>query len=74
MGTQWERVNPAAAGVSAKGRWFGCVLQAPGKTVRMLHAYDITCTEVKKGPDGRPAELLCTFDQVTGPIAIDGSL
>ena len=34
---------------------------APGKTVRLLHAYDITCKEVKKS-NGVVTELVCEFD------------
>jgi len=35
---------------------------APGKEVRLKHAYYITCTEVIKDASGRIQEILCTYD------------
>lgn len=35
---------------------------APGKEVRLKHAYYITCNEAIKDEDGNVTELLCTYD------------
>ena len=44
----------------APRKWFR---MAPGKEVRLKHAYYITCTEVIKDPDsGEIVELRCTYD------------
>jgi glutaminyl-tRNA synthetase len=46
---------------------------APGREVRLRNAYLITCTEVRKGPDGEIVELHCTYDPATrGGSAPDG--
>ncbi len=42
----------------AKG-WFRL---APGKEVRLKHAYYITCEEVVKNENGEVIELICTYD------------
>ncbi len=38
---------------------------APGKEVRLKHAYYITCTDVVKGADGEILEVHCTYDPET---------
>ncbi|WP_022670010.1 glutamine--tRNA ligase/YqeY domain fusion protein [Hippea alviniae] len=35
---------------------------APGKEVRLKHAYYITCKDVKKDENGNIVELICTYD------------
>lgn len=35
---------------------------APGKEIRLKHAYYITCQEYKTDEDGNVVELLCTYD------------
>ena len=35
---------------------------APGKCVRLLQAYNITCDSFKKGADGEVCEVHCTYD------------
>jgi glutaminyl-tRNA synthetase len=39
---------------------------APGREVRLKHAYFIRCQEAVKGPDGEVVELRCTYDPATG--------
>jgi len=36
-----------------------------GAEVRLTHAFCVTCTDVIKDPDGRVAELRCTYDDAT---------
>ncbi len=43
----------------APRKWFRL---APGKEVRLKHAYYITCTEVVKNEQGEVVELHCTYD------------
>ena len=43
----------------APRKWFRL---APGKEVRLKHAYYITCTEVVKDENGEIIELHCTYD------------
>lgn len=43
----------------APRKWFRL---APGKEVRLKHAYYITCTEVVKDANGEVTELHCTYD------------
>ncbi len=43
----------------APRKWFRL---APGKEVRLKHAYYITCTEVIKDDSGEVVELKCTYD------------
>ncbi len=38
---------------------------APGREVRLMHAYYITCTDVIKDADGHVTELHCTYDPAT---------
>ncbi len=38
---------------------------APGREVRLMHAYYITCTEVIKDEQGEIVELRCTYDPAT---------
>ncbi|MBF9015623.1 MULTISPECIES: glutamine--tRNA ligase/YqeY domain fusion protein [unclassified Oceanispirochaeta] len=38
---------------------------APGREVRLKHAYFITCTEVIKDDSGEVVELLCSYDPAT---------
>jgi len=38
---------------------------APGREVRLMHAYYITCTEVVKDAAGNVTELRCTYDPAT---------
>jgi glutaminyl-tRNA synthetase len=38
---------------------------APGREVRLKHAYFITCTDVIKDDDGEIIELRCTYDPAT---------
>ncbi|MCB5261272.1 MAG: glutamine--tRNA ligase/YqeY domain fusion protein [Candidatus Cloacimonetes bacterium] len=46
---------------------------APGKEVRLKHAYYIRCNEVIKDADGQITELLCTYDsQSRGGWSEDG--
>ncbi len=46
---------------------------APGREVRLKHAYFITCTNVIKDENGQVKELLCTYDPATrGGEAPDG--
>ncbi len=40
-------------------KWFRL---APGREVRLKHAYYVTCTEVIKDEQGRVVELRCTYD------------
>lgn len=35
---------------------------APGREVRLRYAYYVTCTDVKRGPDGEITEIICTYD------------
>jgi glutaminyl-tRNA synthetase len=43
----------------APAKWFRL---APGREVRLKHAYYITCKEVVKDADGKITELICTYD------------
>jgi len=43
-------------------KWFRL---APGREVRLQHAYYITCQEVVKDGSGRVVELRCTYDPAT---------
>jgi glutaminyl-tRNA synthetase len=43
----------------APKKWFRL---APGREVRLKHAYYITCEKVIKDEDGNPVELHCTYD------------
>ena len=43
----------------APNKWFRL---APGREVRLKHAYYITCKEVIKDNDGKITELICTYD------------
>ena len=43
----------------APRKWFRL---APGKEVRLKHAYFITCDEVVRDEDGEITELRCTYD------------
>ncbi|MDF1562933.1 MAG: glutamine--tRNA ligase/YqeY domain fusion protein [Deltaproteobacteria bacterium] len=46
---------------------------APGREVRLRHAYLVTCQEVVRGEDGEIAELRCTHDPASrGGKAPDG--
>lgn len=46
---------------------------SPGKEVRLMNAYFITCTEVVKDENGRVIEIHCTYDpQTQGGNALDG--
>jgi len=47
----------------APKKWFRL---APGKEVRLKHAYFIRCEEVVKDAAGRVTELRCTYDPETG--------
>ncbi|MFW6324761.1 MAG: glutamine--tRNA ligase/YqeY domain fusion protein [Desulfovibrionales bacterium] len=38
---------------------------APGKEVRLKHAYYVTCTDVVKDADGEVVEVRCTYDPAT---------
>ena len=38
---------------------------APGREVRLMHAYYVTCTDVVKDDNGKVAELHCTYDPAT---------
>ncbi len=38
---------------------------APGREVRLMRAYAVTCEEVIKDPDGNVIELRCTYDPKT---------
>jgi len=54
----------------APSKWFRL---APGKEVRLKHAYYITCTEVIKDDSGLITELKCTYDPLSkGGWAQDG--
>ncbi len=54
----------------APRKWFRL---APGKEVRLKHAYYITCTEVVKNEQGEIVELHCTYDpQSRGGWTQDG--
>ncbi len=54
----------------APRKWFRL---APGKEVRLKHAYFITCDEVIRDEDGEVVELRCTYDpQTSGGEAPDG--
>ncbi len=54
----------------APRKWFRL---APGKEVRLKHAYYITCTEVIKNDQGEVVELHCTYDpQSRGGWTQDG--
>ena len=37
----------------------------PGKEVRLVHAYYVTCTGFKKDDQGRVTEVTCTYDPAT---------
>jgi glutaminyl-tRNA synthetase len=51
-------------------KWFRL---APGKEVRLKHAYFVTCHDVVKDDDGRVVELRCTYDpESRGGEAPDG--
>jgi len=51
-------------------QWFRL---APGREVRLKHAYYITCTAVLKDEQGRVVELRCTYDPATrGGWSADG--
>ncbi len=46
---------------------------APGRAVRLRHAYIVTCKEVKKNAAGEVTELVCTYDPATrGGVAAKG--
>ena len=45
---------------------------APGREVRLRHAYFLTCEEVVKNEDGEVVELRCTIDPETRGGAPDG--
>jgi len=46
---------------------------APGREVRLKHAYFVTCTDVVKDAAGKVVELRCTYDPATaGGSAPDG--
>ena len=46
---------------------------APGKEVRLMNAYYITCTDVVKDEDGNVVELHCTYDpESKGGMSADG--
>lgn len=46
---------------------------APGREVRLMNAYYITCTEVVKDQDGKVIELHCTYDpESRGGMSPDG--
>jgi glutaminyl-tRNA synthetase len=46
---------------------------APGREVRLMHAYYITCTDVIKNENGEVVELRCTYDPETrGGSSLDG--
>jgi glutaminyl-tRNA synthetase len=46
---------------------------APGKEVRLMNAYYITCTEVIKDANGQVVEVHCTYDPETrGGMSADG--
>ena len=46
---------------------------APGKRVRLRHAYVVTCTKVVKNAAGQVTELVCTFDPASrGGAAPEG--
>ncbi len=46
---------------------------APGKEVRLMNAYYITCTDVVKDEDGNLVELHCTYDpESKGGMSADG--
>lgn len=46
---------------------------APGREVRLMGAYLVTCQEVKKDAEGRVTEIMCTYDPATkGGNAPDG--
>ncbi len=46
---------------------------APGKEVRLMNAYYITCTDVVKDQDGNLVELHCTYDpESKGGMSADG--
>ena len=46
---------------------------APGREVRLKHAYLVTCTDVLKDADGRVREIRCTYDpESRGGEAPDG--
>ena len=46
---------------------------SPGKEVRLMNAYFITCTEVVKDENGSVIEIHCTYDpQTQGGNALDG--
>jgi glutaminyl-tRNA synthetase len=46
---------------------------APGREVRLMHAYYVTCTDVVKDENGEVVELRCTYDPETrGGSSPDG--
>jgi glutaminyl-tRNA synthetase len=46
---------------------------APGREVRLMHAYYVTCTDVIKDENGEVVELRCTYDPETrGGSSPDG--
>jgi glutaminyl-tRNA synthetase len=46
---------------------------APGREVRLMNAYYVTCTDVVKDDDGNVVELHCTYDPETrGGMSPDG--
>ncbi len=54
----------------APRKWFRL---APGKEVRLKHAYLVTCNEAIKDASGEVVELRCTYDpESTGGAAPDG--
>lgn len=54
----------------APRKWFRL---APGKEVRLKHAYYVTCEKVVKDEAGNPIELHCTYDpQTRGGWSNDG--
>jgi glutaminyl-tRNA synthetase len=54
----------------APRKWFRL---APGREVRLKHAFLVTCDEVVKGPDGEVIELKASYDpQTRGGEAPDG--
>jgi glutaminyl-tRNA synthetase len=54
----------------APRKWFRL---APGREVRLKHAYYVTCTEAVRDDDGKLVELRCTYDPDTrGGWSTDG--
>lgn len=46
---------------------------APGQEVRLMNAYYVTCTSVKKNADGKVVEVHCSYDpQSRGGMSSDG--